>query len=425
MFIFIFIFISISIFILICILIIISIFIFGHPPPLDRPRNCISDLSRKGGGGGGKSTTPKFLEFPKIQNSKKTQPKFRIFGNSRNLLKIQKHPKFLEFPKSKNPKIPTQVSDFWKLEEFAQNPKKPKIPRVSKIPKPQFRIFGNSKNLLKIQKHPKFLEFPKSKNPKIPTPVSDFWKLEEFAQNPTKPKIPRVSKIPKIQKPQPQFRIVGNSRNLLKIQKNPKFLEFPKFQKSKNLNPSFGFLETREFWVFLDFEQIPRVSNNPKLGLGFLDFWNFGNSRNFGFCWISRLPLEFLKIQTLGWNFWILGILETRGILGFLDFEQIPRVSKNPKLGLGFLDFWNFGNSRNFGFFWILSKFLEFPKIRNLGWGFWIFAMRNMKLETRAGASKSKNRANSSSFQNSKPWGGFFWIFGILETRGICSIFGF
>ena len=41
--------------------------------------------------------------------------------------------------------------------------------------------------------------------------------------------------------------------------------------------------------------------------------------------------------------------------------------------------------------------------------------MRNMKLETRAGASKSKNRANSSSFQNSKPWGGFFldfWNFG-------------
>ena len=70
-----------------------------------------------------------------------------------------------------------------------------------------------------------------------------------------------------------------------------------------------------------------------------------------------------------------------------LDFEQIPRVSKNPKLGLGFLDFGNFGNSRNFGFFWILSKFLEFPKLRNWGWD--------------------------------------FWIFGFLETRGILVFFGF
>ena len=174
----------------------------------------------------------------------------------------------LSFQKSKNPKIPTQVSDFWKLEEFAQNPKKPKIPRVSKNPKIPFRIFGNSRNLLKIQKNPKFLEF--SKNPKIPTPVSgklgifgflDFWKLEEF-------------------------------------------------------------------WVFLDFEQIPRVSKNPKLGLGFLDFWIFGNSRNFGFFWSK-----------------------------FLEFPKMK-------------------HSRNFGFFWILSKFLEFPKIRNLGWDFldfWIF----------------------------------------------------
>ena len=226
----------------------------------------------------------------------------------------------LSFQKSKNPKIPTQVSDFWKLKIQKKN----KTPRVSKNPKiqksqPQFRIFGNSRNLLKIQKNQNSSSFQKSKNPKIPTPVSDFWKLEEFAQNPKKPKIPRVSKIPKIQESQPQFRIFGNSRNLLKIQKNPKFLEFPKFQKSKNPNPSFGFLETRgicskskktknsssfqnsknpkiptpvsdfwkleEFWVFLDFEQIPRVSKNPKL-----------------------------------WDFWIFGFLETRGILGFFGF---------------------------------------------------------------------------------------------------------
>ena len=154
----------------------------------------------------------------------------------------------LSFQKSKNPKTPTQVSDFWKLEEFAQNPKKPKFlefPKFqkSKNPNPSFGFFGNSRNLLKIL----ILEFPKfqksknpnptragaskskktqnsssfqnSKNPKIPTPVSDFWKLEEFAQNPKKPKIPRVSKI----------------------------------QKSKNPNPSFGFLETRGILDFFGF----------------------------------------------------------------------------------------------------------------------------------------------------------------------------
>ena len=164
----------------------------------------------------------------------------------------------------KNPKIqkkPTQVSDFWKLEEFAQNPKKPKIPRVSKIqksknPNPSFGFLETRGICSKSKKNPKFLEFPKIQKSKNPKPSFGFWKLEEFAQNPKKPKIPRVSKNPKIQKSQPQFRIFGNSRTLLKIQ---------------------------EFWVFLDFEQIPRVSKNPKLGLGFLDFWNFGNSRNFGF----------------------------------------------------------------------------------------------------------------------------------------------
>ena len=148
------------------------------PPPRQTPEVHFRSVQE---GGGGKSTTPKFLEFPKIQKPKKTQPKFRIFGNSRNLLKIQKIPKFLEFPKIQKSKMPTPISDFWKLEEFAQNPKKSKIPRVSK-------------------------------NPKIPTPS--------------------------------------------------------------------------EFWVFLDFEQIPRVSKNPKLGLGFLDFWILetrGISGFFGF----------------------------------------------------------------------------------------------------------------------------------------------
>ena len=270
----------------------IHIYIYGHPPPLDRPRNCISDLSRKRGGGG-KSTTPKFLEFPKIRNSKKTQ--VSDFWKLEEFAQNPKNPKFLEFPKSKNPKIPTQVSDFWKLEEFAQNPKKPKIPRDSK-------------------------------NPKTPTPVSDFWKLEEFAQNPKfqKPKknssriCSKSKKFPKksfgfletrgicskskkaqnsssfqkiqkpqpqfprnllkIQKPQPQFRIFGNSRNLLKIQKSPKFLEFPKIQKSKNPNPSFGFLETRG------------ICSKSKKAQNSSSFQKSKIPRNFGFFWISRLP---------------------------------------------------------------------------------------------------------------------------------------
>ena len=120
--------------------------------------------------------------------------------------------------------------------------------------------------------------FQKSKNPKKPTQVSDVWKLEEFAQNPKKPKIPRVSKI----------------------------------QKSKNPNPSFGFLETRGICSKSKKPKIPRVSKNPKTPTPVF----FGNSRNL----IFGKKLE---------EFWV-----------FLDFEQIPRVSNNPKLGLGFLDFW-------------------------------------------------------------------------------------
>ena len=211
----------------------------------------------------------------------------------------------------------------------------------------------------------------------------EFWKLEEFPQNPKIEQIPRVSKIPKIKKTHPKVWNFGNSRNLLGFLILKLTLEFPKI---RNL---VGILETRE--IFLQnpkIEQIPRVSKipktqkNPPQGLG---FWKLE---------------EFAR---------------------FFDFEAPARVSKNPKLGLEFLEFWNFGNSRNFLKIQTSSKFLEFPKFQNSknsnpSFGF---------LETRAGASKSKIRANSSSFQNSKPWGGFFWIFGISETRGICSIFGF
>ena len=47
-------------------------------------------------------------------------------------------------------------------------------------------------------------------------------------------------------------------------------------------------------------------------------------------------------------------------LLGFLDFEAPARVSKNPNLGVDFLDFWNFGNSRNLFGFWILRLFFFF-----------------------------------------------------------------
>ena len=256
--------------------------------------------------------------FQKSKNPKiqKPQPQFRIFGNSRNLLKIQKNQNSSSFQKPKNPKIPTPVSDFWKLEEFAQNPKKTQ----------------NSSS------------FQKSKNPKIPTPVSDFWKLGEFW-------------------------IFLDFEQIL---------EFPKIRNWGWDFWIFGFLETRGILGFLDFEQIPRVSKNPKLGLGVLDFWNFGNSRNFGFFWISRLPLEFPKIRNWGWDFWIFG-------------------------------------SRNFGFFWILSKFLEFPKIRNWGWDFWIFGF----LETRGILGFFWILSKFLEFPKIRNLGWDFWIFGFLETRGI------
>ena len=150
------------------------------------------------------------------------------------------------------------------------------------------------------------LSFQKSKNPKIPTQVSDFWKLEEFAQN---PKNPKFLEFPKIH-PKPSFGFL-ETRGILAQNPNPKFLEFPKIRNWA----WFGFLDfwkLEEFWVFLDFEQIPRVSKN--LGLGFLDFW---------------------KLE----EFWV-----------FLDFEQIPSFQKS-ETWVGIFGFLDFGNSRNFGFF--------------------------------------------------------------------------
>ena len=197
---------------------------------------------------------------------------------------------------------------------------KPEFPKIqqSKNPNPSFGFLETRGICSKSKKTQNSSSFQNSKNPKIPTPVSDFWKLEEFAQNPKKPNIPRVSKIPKIQKLHPKVWTFRNSSGSLEIQKNPKFLKFLKLQKSKNSNPSFGFLETRGIC-----SKSKKTQNSS----------SFQNSKN---------P----KIPTPLSDFWKLGEF---GV--FLDFEQIPRVSKNPKLGLGFLDFWIFGNSRNFGFF--------------------------------------------------------------------------
>ena len=210
------------------------------PPPTTDPGIALPVCP----GRGRKTNTPKLLEFPKMPKPKKpkTQPKFRIFGNSSGSLKIQKPSKFLDFPKFQN---------------F----------------QPKFRIFGNSSGSLKIQKASKFLEFPKFQKSKNSNPsfgfletragasksknransssfqnskpwgdffgFLEFWKLEEFARFLDLEAPARVSKIPKIQKCQPKVRIFGNSNGSLKIQKSSKFLEFPKFQ-------TLG-------WVFLGF----------------------------------------------------------------------------------------------------------------------------------------------------------------------------
>ena len=287
----------------------VYIYMVTPPPPTTDPGIAFPVCP----GRGRKTNTPKFLEFPKFQKSKTSNPSFGFLETRAGASKSKNRANSSSFQNSKNPKIPTQVSDFWKLERELQHPK-----------------------------------------------------IEQ---------IPRVSKIPKIQKFQPKFRIFGNSSGSLKIQKSSKFLEFPKFQESKNSNPSFGFLETRA--------GASKSKNRANSS-------SFQNSKN---------P----KTPTQVSDFWKLERERQNP-----KIEQIPRVSKIPNLGVIFLDFWNFGNSRNLLDFWIWRLPLEFPKFQksknsNPSLGF---------LETRTGASKSKNRANSSSFQNSKPWGDFL---GFLE----------
>ena len=118
----------------------------------------------------------------------------------------------------------------------------------------------------------------------------------------TTPKFLEFPKIQKSKNPNPSFGFLETRGICSKSKKNPKFLEFPKIQKSKNPNPIFGFLETRGILGF------------------FLDFEKLEEARNFGFFWILSKFLEFPKIRNWGWDFWIFGFLETRGILGFFGF---------------------------------------------------------------------------------------------------------
>ena len=297
---------------------------------------------------------------------------------------------------SKIPKIHKNLPqglDFWKLEEFARFLDFEAPARVSKNPKLgleflEFWNFGNSRNFLKIQKSSKFLEFPKfQKSKKIHPKVGnlgnsrnllDFWILRlplEF---------PKIQTLGWVFFGFLEFWKLEEFPQNLKIEQIPRVSKIPKTQK----NPPQGweFWKLEEFARFLDFEAPARVSKNPNLGVGFLGILetrgicskskNRANSSSFQ---NSKKP----KNPPQGWGFWKL-----EEFARFLDFEAPARVSKNPNLGVDFfLDFWNFGNSRNLPDFWILRLPLEFPKIQTLGW--------------------------------------VFWIFGILETRGICSIFGF
>ena len=213
-------------------------------------------------------------------------------------------------------KNPPQGLDFWKLEEFPQNPKIKQIPRVSKIPNLGVDFFG-------------FLEF---------------WKLEEFARFLDFEEIPRVSKIPKFQKFQPKFRIFGNSSGGLKMEK---IEQIPRVSKIPNLGLTFfGFLE---FWKleeflarFLDFEEIPRVSKKiPKTPTQVSDFWKL--EREPQNPKIGQVP-RVSKTPNLGVGFF--GFLEfwkLEEFARFLDFEAPARVSKNPNLWGECLDVWIFG----------------------------------------------------------------------------------
>ena len=78
-------------------------------------------------------------------------------------------------------------------------------------------------------------------------------------------------------KPNPSFGFLETRGICSKSKKTQNSSSFQKSKNPKIPTPVSDFWKLEEFWVFF-FEQIPRVSKNPKLGLGFLGFWIFGNS---------------------------------------------------------------------------------------------------------------------------------------------------
>ena len=144
----------------------IYIYIWTPPPPLRQTLEAHSSLPRKG-------AEDQHSKIPRVSKNPKTQ-------------KI--HPKGLEF---------------WKLEEFPQNPKNEQIPRVSKVPKskkptPRFGILETRGISSESKKRANSSSFQNSKNPKNPPQGLEFWKLEEFARFLDFEAPARVSKIPNL-----------------------------------------------------------------------------------------------------------------------------------------------------------------------------------------------------------------------------------
>ena len=216
----------------------IYIYIFTPPPP--PPTTDPGIVFPVCPGRGRKTNTSKFLEFPKIQKTKK-------------------------------PKSPTQASDFWKLERGPQNPK-------IELP----------------------LEFPKFQQSKNSNPSCGFLEtragacLSRKGAGDPQSKIPRVSKNPKTQKTQPKFRILGNSSGSLKIQKSS---SRSSFQKSKPWGGYFG---------LLDFWKLERQPQNPRI----------------------ELPLEFPKLQKSKISTQRFGFFQSSKLLCFRSV--VPTLANRP-----------------------------------------------------------------------------------------------
>ena len=274
---------------------------YGHPPPLRQTPELYFQSVQEGGG---RPTLQNSSSLQKSENPK--TPQVSEFLETRARASKSKNAKFLEFPKIQNSKNSNPSFGFLETRAGASKPKykipRVQIPRVSKNPKipTQVSVFGNSNGSLKIQNSCSRSSFRKSKTWGGFSGFLDFRKLERELD----------SSILRLPLEFPKIQALGW------VFWNPKFLEFPKIQKSKI--PT----QVSDFW------KLEREPQNPKF----------------------VLPLEFQKTQTLGWNFLDFWIFGNSRNFGFLDFEAPARVSKNPKLGLEFLEFWIFGNSRNFAF---------------------------------------------------------------------------